>query len=307
MPQVHTTSGKSSDTIDALSLPVMTSHFKWYSFPVREPIPSRVKYQKIVLMSYPNPHNSNVLHARRSLGPLIQHLDWPNLTVFPLCAAALNEIILQDNFVTCNTSYVTALLLSLTLNSMLNWIVPTPTASTTLPSPRPTFSGVENDWYLVKYPLLGVMWLDAPESTNHLSSGISSDMGNAPPPSLSDSTLSSVTFAQCCAFSFRFGQNRWTCPTSSQVQALWGVSTFELPLVLRALGFDSWALSFQWRWISCCWTKSIVRSSTRASRAVTTVENDGGEEWRPDLLWRSVHQLSWVCQLVPSFPLGACQ
>ena len=237
----------------------------FYSFPAREPIPWRVP-----------------------LGPLIQHLDWPNLTVFPLFAAALTENKLQDNFGTCSTSYITALLLLLILNNMFNWIV---TASTILPSPRATFSGVENDRYLVKYSLLGVMWLDPPESTNHLSSEILSDTGNAPSwsPSLSDSISSSVTFARCCDFSFHFGQNRWMCPTSSQVQHLGGLR-FWAPTSAescRASGFDSWALSFRSWWISCYWTKSIFRLSTRASRAMTIVENDEGKLPRRVTTWSS--------------------
>ena len=93
--------------------------------------------------------------------------------------------------------------------------------------------------------------------------------------------------------------------------ALWGLR-FWAPTgaeSCRASGFNSWVLSFYSWWISCCWTKSIVRSCTRALRAVTTVENDGGKlqgEWQPDLR-RWVHRLSWVYPLVLSFPLGACQ
>ena len=95
-------------------------------------------------------------------------------------------------------------------------------------------------------------------------------------PSLFHSNLSSETFVRCCTFCFCFGQNRWMCWTSSQVQHL-GSFCFWAPISAescRTSDFDSWFLSFHSWWISCCWTKSIVRSSIHVSRAVTTVENN---------------------------------
>ena len=97
----------------------------------------------------------------------------------------------------------------------------------------------------------------------------------------------------------------------SQVQ-LFGGFHFCAPTTAEscwAWGFGSWSLSFRSWWISCCWTKSIVSSPTRASRAVTTVENDEGRLQRKVTTWSSSEigapiELSLSVSCLHSFPFG---
>ena len=113
--------------------------------------------------------------------------------------------------------------------------------------------------------------------------------GKAPSLSLLDLISSSITFARCCDISFCFRQKCWICPTSWQLQHFGGL-LFWAPTSTASSGvsgFDSWTLSFRSWWISYCWTKSNVRSSTRASRAATKFENDGGRLPRRVTTWSS--------------------